>query len=171
MATTTTAACDVVIGASVDDDLVIISRVLMRNLGMLMLCAAILFFAGVLILQLVRSIRSAVRTHARLTKQTESPITISAAKDAGSELLDGDITNLLSGYANSDDYRPVPVVDTQLLNDLPSERDAVKERIKELKSVYSDYNKEITTYSRDVLKKEPGNDIVDERILSKENDM
>ncbi len=138
---------------------------------MLALAVVIVFVGGILVFQWVGSIRASIRTHQRLVKPIESPITISAAKDAGSELLDSDISNLLSGYANNDDYRPVPTTESQLLNDLPSERDAVKKRINELKTVYSDYNKEITSYSRDVLKKEPGNDLVDERIMSIQGDV
>jgi hypothetical protein len=163
--------CDVFVGKSSDGNLSLISRVLWRNIGVLVLAVALVLFGGVLVFQWVRSIRQSIAVHQQLVKPMESPIKISAVKDAGSELLGDDISNLLSGYANKDDYMPIPVKEKQLLDDLPSERDAVKRRINELKTVYSDYNKEVTAYSRDVLKKEPGNDIVDERILTKAADL
>lgn len=171
MASGANSPCEVFIGKSSDGSLALISRVLWRNIGMLLLAVALVFFGGVLVFQWVRSIRTSIAMHKQLVKPMESPIRISAVKDAGSELLDDDISNLLSGYANKDDYMPIPVKEKQLLNDLPSERDAVKRRINELKTVYSDYNKEVAAYSRDVLKKEPGNDIIDERILSKDADV
>lgn len=163
-------SCDVVLKDSIDGKLGIIADSLRENYMMIGLALIVLLLCIALIWMLVSNIIGIVRTYQRFTRRTEASIKLSATKDAPEDVISMQVDDMLAGMKHGDDYGAVPVTDAELIQEPVSEREAVQKKISEIKNVYADYNKEITKYSQDVLQKDP-DDVVDERILGKDDDV
>jgi hypothetical protein len=167
---TATHGCDVSFKNSIDGKLGIIADSIRENMLVICISGVVLLLAIALIWILVNNIISSVRTYNNFTRRTEPVVVISPTKDTPDDLISAKVGEMLSGMRHGDDYGPLPVADDKLAQDPISERDSIQQKVKEIKTVYADYNKELAKYSREVLKREP-DDLIDERIISNDDDV
>lgn len=166
-------ACDVSLKGTFEGQMGLIADSLRENYFMIALSILVAIIAAYFVWLLANNILGIVRTYNRFTKKVDSAVGTSALKDKTDDMVQMEIANILgeddSNAATGDDYMPAPASSDDALKEPTPESDSIKKKIAEIKSVYAAYNKEIANYSRDVQKEEP-TDIMDERILSKQQD-
>lgn len=167
--------CEVKLSNSFDYQVGIVSDTLRENYLMVALAFGVLLLGAYLMWLLAGNVVSTIRTYRRFTRQPVEELSFGRSADAPETAAIADYSSLgdllSTDNDQGDDYAPAPLSADELLGgDLSSEREAVRKRIDEVKGLYADYNKQITAYSRDVLKKEPRH-LMDERILAREYDV
>ena len=165
--------CDVSLRDSMQDRFDIVISVINENymyIAAATAWVAIILLAIYMLLSRMRSIF--VGYHRNVTAPTQ-------VDDAFAE-IDLSVTSpFAGGFQSGDNDEGSGVVTNQEVDDYPvkgtvpieppSDRAIFASRIAALKQRYAKYNKEITDYSRDVLKQEP-TDVYDERIISRKSD-
>lgn len=165
-------ACDVELKGTYDGQIGIIADTLRENYFMIAMSILAVAAAGFLLWQLIGNIINIVTIYKRFTQRVDSTVQIQPISDKADDVVQMQIANILGEgdiSASGDDYNPLPVTDEQDLQEPEEEGTAIRRKIAEIKGLYGSYNKEITKYSRDVQKEEP-TDLMDQRILSKDND-
>lgn len=165
-------ACDVSLQGTFEGKMGIIADTLRENYFMIFLSMLVLGIAIFFIWLLVNNILGIMKTYHRFSKKTDDSVQAAVIKDKSDDVVQMEIANILSEgeTATGDDYKPAPVLDDNVLKEPTTESENIQQKIDEIKNIYSAYNKQITDYSRDVQKKEPG-DLMDERIISRKNDV
>ena len=164
-------ACDIALKGTYEGKLGIIAQTLGENYFMIALALLVLAVAAFLIWLLVGNAMGIVSNYKRFTKRVDSTVEVNIIKDKSDDVIAMQLSNILSeDNGTSDDYQPHAATDDVMLMDSPPEGANIQKKIDEIKNIYSSYNKEITDYSRNVRNKEP-TDIMDERIISKDQDM
>jgi hypothetical protein len=151
----------------------VIGDTLRENYFMIALSMLVFLVAAYFVWLLLSNILGIIKTYKRFTKRVDSSVETSIVKDKADDVIKMQIANILGegdASASGDDYNPRPATQDSILREPSPEGSSIQKKIDDIKNIYSAYNKEITQYSRDVLKKEP-DDLLDERILSKGDDV
>ena len=172
--TITMRACDIALRGTYEGKLGIIGQTIMENYSMIALAILVLVLTAYLIWLLIGNAISIVRTYRRFTKRVDSSVSVNVVKDKSDDVIAMQLSSILltdgGGAATSDDYLPAGPSDDADFMDVPPEGTSIQKKIDEIKNIYAAYNKEITDHARNVDNKEP-TDIMDERILSKDQDV
>ena len=167
-----TRACSIVLRDSMEGRLGIIADSLRENYIMISVAVVAVSVAIALVWLIAGNIWTMVQTYRLYTRRHEPSVSVSSTKDVPDDQINASIDAVLTGRQgrSPDDYGPHPRSSADQQGDPVSERDSVAKKMEAVQRKYADYNKEITQYSRDVLKREP-EDVMDRRILGGDDDV
>lgn len=128
-----------------------IKAVMRENLGMLLMGFVFIGFALFFVIKLVLMSVNAVQDYYEFTTKKETGATVSYA-EGDDEVYEEDIRDA-GGVKDETD----------------NEYAKIRSKMKEIEATYAAYNKEMGNFARNKLNRNP-DDLMDRRILSREND-